>query len=121
MDKTIHGLTRIGIAAATRRVLREIGEDPDREGLLKTPDRYAEALLFFTKGYSESVEQVVNDAIFTIDTQELVFVRDVSIFSMCEHHMVPFTGKVSFGLVHSLRHPFQPAALMLSTRHILID
>ncbi|KAI0197874.1 GTP cyclohydrolase 1 [Astrocystis sublimbata] len=90
---------RTGIAVAIREFLYQIGEDPDREGLLKTPDRYANALLFFTKGYSENLEEVTNNAIFSIDTRELVVVREIDIFSMCEHHIVPFFGKVHIGYI----------------------
>ncbi|KAI5867322.1 GTP cyclohydrolase 1 [Durotheca rogersii] len=90
---------QIGIAAAIRGILPQIGEDPTRDGLVKTPERYAQALLFFTKGYSESVEEAVNDAVFSVDTHELVLVRDIDIFSMCEHHMVPFTGKMHIGYI----------------------
>lgn len=75
-------------------MLQHIGENPDREGLIKTPDRYAKALLFFTKGYSDDIKEVVNNAVFEVDHHDLVLVRDIDIFSMCEHHMVPFMGKV---------------------------
>ncbi|KAI1453466.1 GTP cyclohydrolase 1 [Annulohypoxylon moriforme] len=87
------------IAAAVRGVLCQVGEDPDREGLVKTPDRYAEALLYFTKGYSERVQDVVNDAIFNVGTREFVIVRDIDVFSMCEHHMLPFIGKIHIGYI----------------------
>lgn len=103
-DKTVVS-SQTSIAAAVREILYRIGEDPGREGLLKTPDRYAKALLFFAKGYSETIEEVVNDAIFSVDTHELIIVRDIDIFSMCEHHMVPFAGKV--GLARALFR-FQP-------------
>ena len=83
------------MAEAAKKLLQHIGEDPERDGLVRTPDRYAKALLFFTKGYSEDIYEVVNDAIFEVDHQSLVLVKDIEMFSMCEHHMVPFMGKVS--------------------------
>ena len=84
------------LAGAVRTILECLGEDPDREGLLATPDRYAKAMLFFTKGYQENVKDLVNEAIFHEGHNELVIVKDIEVFSMCEHHMVPFTGKVCF-------------------------
>lgn len=80
---------------AVRTILECVGEDPDREGVLATPKRYAEALLYFTKGYQENIKDIVNGAIFHEGHNEMVIVKDIEIFSMCEHHMVPFTGKVS--------------------------
>ncbi|KAI0882830.1 GTP cyclohydrolase 1 [Annulohypoxylon maeteangense] len=85
------------------KILSILGEDTNRPGLVKTPDRYAEALLFFTKGYSQTVEEVVSDGIFNIDTDELVIVRDIDIFSLCEHHMVPFIGKIHIGYIPNRR------------------
>jgi GTP cyclohydrolase IA len=82
------------ISSAVRTILECIGEDPSREGLLGTPERYAKALLFFTKGYQENVRDIVNNAIFHEGHNELVIVKDIEVFSLCEHHMVPFTGKV---------------------------
>jgi GTP cyclohydrolase I len=82
------------MTSAVRTILECIGEDPDREGLLQTPERYAKALLYLTKGYQENVRDIVNDAIFHEGHNELVIVKDIEVFSMCEHHMVPFTGKV---------------------------
>jgi GTP cyclohydrolase I len=71
-----------------------VGENPEREGLLHTPERYAKAMLYFTKGYEERVEDLVNGAIFHENHDEMVVVKDINISSLCEHHMVPFTGKV---------------------------
>ena len=82
------------IAASIRSILEDMGEDPNREGLLKTPERYAKAMLFFTKGYEESAYDIGKDAIFHIDHNEMVLVRGIEVFSMCEHHLIPFVGKV---------------------------
>jgi GTP cyclohydrolase IA len=78
---------------AVETLLIGVGEDPEREGLLKTPKRVAEAMRFLTGGYSQSLEALVNDAIFDEGHDEVVLVRDINLFSMCEHHMLPFLGK----------------------------
>ncbi|GAB1519069.1 hypothetical protein RhiTH_002135 [Rhizoctonia solani] len=83
------------LAGAVRTLLECIGEDPEREGLQRTPDRYAKALLWMTKGYEEKLSEVINNAVFAEDHDEMVIVRDIDVFSLCEHHMVPFTGKVT--------------------------
>lgn len=75
-------------------LLVQIGEDPSREGLLTTPKRVAEAYEFLTKGYNQDIEEVINDAIFTEKYDEMVLVKNIDFYSMCEHHMLPFYGKV---------------------------
>nr|KAF6386856.1 GTP cyclohydrolase 1 [Myotis myotis] len=85
------------LAAAYSSILRSLGEDPQRQGLLKTPWRAATAMQFFTKGYQETISDVLNDAIFDEDHDEMVIVKDIDMFSMCEHHLVPFIGKVHIG------------------------
>uniref|UniRef100_A0A9L0KAH1 GTP cyclohydrolase 1 n=1 Tax=Equus asinus TaxID=9793 RepID=A0A9L0KAH1_EQUAS len=85
------------LAAAYSSILRSLGEDPQRQGLLKTPWRAATAMQFFTKGYQETISDVLNDAVFDEDHDEMVIVKDIDMFSMCEHHLVPFVGKVHIG------------------------
>ena len=78
---------------AFRTILEQVGEDPEREGLLDTPSRAAKAMEFLTKGYGETLESLVNDALFASDTSEMILVQDIELYSMCEHHMLPFIGK----------------------------
>ena len=86
--------------SACRTILECIGENPDREGLLKTPSRWAKALLFFNKGYNQTVQDVTNEAVFSEEYhKEMVVVKDIDIHSLCEHHMVPFTGRVHIGYI----------------------
>jgi GTP cyclohydrolase I len=86
-----------------RNLIRHVSEDPERQGLLKTPERAAKAMLYFTKGYEENLDDILNDAVFDEDHDEMVIVRDIEMFSMCEHHLVPFTGKVSIGYLPNKR------------------
>ena len=76
-----------------RELLRELGEDPDRDGLIGTPDRVARSLAFLTRGYSMDPRAEVNDALFEAEYDEMVVVRDVEVYSLCEHHLLPFYGR----------------------------
>ncbi|XP_061671828.1 GTP cyclohydrolase 1 isoform X3 [Syngnathoides biaculeatus] len=91
------------LAAAYTTILRGLGEDPGRQGLVKTPWRAATAMQFFTKGYQETIIDVLNDAIFDEDHDEMVIVKDIDMFSMCEHHLVPIIGRVHIGYLPNKR------------------
>lgn len=81
------------LAAHYREILSLLGEDPDREGLLKTPERVAKAMSFLTRGYHEDPQQILRSAIFREEYKQMVLVKNIELFSMCEHHMMPFVGK----------------------------
>src|SRR5881392_3784719 len=76
-----------------RQLLAELGEDPSREGLVNTPRRVEKALRFLTSGYTADVDSVLNNALFTVDYNEMVIVKDIDFYSLCEHHLLPFFGK----------------------------
>ena len=81
------------IAAAVRKMIAEIGEDPDREGVLKTPGRVAKSLRFLTSGYEQDIDKVLNGALYSVAYDEMVMVKDIEVFSLCEHHLLPFFGR----------------------------
>jgi GTP cyclohydrolase I len=81
------------ISAKVREILQELGEDPDRQGLSRTPERVEKSLRFLTQGYAQSASKVIGDALFHETHNNMVLVRDIEFYSMCEHHMLPFYGK----------------------------
>src|SRR6185437_4151220 len=87
-------LTSATYAELVREMLVRLGEDPDREGLLNTPGRVQRAMQQLTRGYSDDPETMLRSALFTVDYDEMVIVKDIEMFSLCEHHMLPFFGKV---------------------------
>lgn len=76
-----------------RKIIEALGEDPNREGLLDTPKRAAKAMEFFTQGYKQSIDEIVNNALFTSDNDEMIVVKNIELYSLCEHHLLPFIGK----------------------------
>ena len=90
---------KIEIEQLTHSLLKEIGEDPNRDGLLRTPSRVAKSWEFFSRGYNQNLEDIINNAIFEEDAKDMVIVRDVEFFSLCEHHLLPFFGKAHVGYI----------------------
>jgi len=88
------GLENVSTEDIYREILRRFDEDPTRDGLLRTPERMEKSLKFLTKGYGENPAAILNDALFDVDYDEMVIVKDIEMFSLCEHHMLPFFGKV---------------------------
>jgi GTP cyclohydrolase I len=82
-----------GMAGLVRKMIAMVGEDPDREGLLRTPERYERALRYLTSGYHQDPQKILNDAMFSVGYDQMVVVKDIELFSLCEHHMLPFLGR----------------------------
>jgi len=91
--RDLAGAETAELQALVEQLLGFLGEDPTREGLLKTPERVAKALRFFTQGYQQDIEEVLNGALYSVKYDEMVVVRDIDFFSLCEHHLLPFYGK----------------------------
>ena len=87
------------LAGHIREILKLIGEDPEREGLQKTPERVAKAMQFMTQGYFQDGDEIVRSALFEEKYRQMVIVKDIELFSMCEHHMMPFIGKAVAGIL----------------------
>jgi len=92
-------LTSATLEDLTRELLVRLGEDPDREGLLRTPERFAKAYQYLTKGYNEDPADILRGALYSVDYDEMVIVKDIEMFSLCEHHMLPFFGKVHIAYI----------------------
>jgi GTP cyclohydrolase I len=93
IDDVASGSAADPMETAVRKLIAEIGEDPDREGILKTPARVAKSLRFLTSGYRKDLDKVLNGALYSVEYDEMVIVKDIEVFSMCEHHLLPFFGR----------------------------
>ncbi len=106
-QRRLRGLTRCGAAkiasleTSFREMLEAIGENPRREGLLKTPERAARAFEFLTNGYRQDLDEIVNQAIFHSDASEIILVKDIELYSLCEHHLLPFIGRAHVAYIPS--------------------
>ena len=92
-------LTSATLEDLTRELLVRLGEDPDREGLLRTPERFAKAYQYLTKGYNEDSADILHGALYSVDYDEMVIVKDIEMFSLCEHHVLPFFGKAHIAYI----------------------
>eukprot|EP01103_Thecamoeba_quadrilineata_P001950 TRINITY_DN1181_c0_g2_i1.p1 TRINITY_DN1181_c0_g2~~TRINITY_DN1181_c0_g2_i1.p1 ORF type:complete len:218 (-),score=46.58 TRINITY_DN1181_c0_g2_i1:43-660(-) len=93
-DKTLEELKHVA-----KTLIVGVGEDPNREGLIKTPERYAKAFVELTKGYTADLSEILNGAVFESESNDMILVRDIEIFSMCEHHLLPFFGRVHIAYI----------------------
>jgi GTP cyclohydrolase I len=98
-ERAMTGTAPTELRGLVEQILLAIGEDPSREGLLKTPDRVDKSLRFLTKGYLEDVDEVLNSALYAVKYDEMVVVRDIDFFSLCEHHLLPFYGKCNVAYI----------------------
>ena len=98
-DRVENAAACADMAAVVRKQLELLGEDPDRDGLLKTPDRVARSLTWLTRGYALDAKEVIGDALFDVDSEGMVMVRDIELYSLCEHHMLPFYGKAHIAYI----------------------
>ncbi len=87
------------VARLVRELLMELGEDPNREGLIKTPMRVAKAYEFLTSGYSKNIDEIINNAVFKSESNNMIISRDIEVYSLCEHHMLPFFGRCHVGYI----------------------
>jgi len=92
-------MNREKVERLVRELLVEIGEDPNREGLIRTPQRYAKAIEYLTRGYHADIEKLINGAIFTQETNNMIIARDIELYSLCEHHILPFYGRCHIGYI----------------------
>ncbi|MDE6325498.1 MAG: GTP cyclohydrolase I FolE [Duncaniella sp.] len=99
MENINNQATVEALASHIKAIIELLGEDPAREGLVKTPVRAAKALLYVTRGYRQDADDIINNAIFTHEGSRMVVVKDIEFYSMCEHHILPFFGKVSIGYI----------------------
>jgi GTP cyclohydrolase I len=92
-------MNKTRIASLVRQLLEELGEDPAREGLLKTPERVAAAWIDLTRGYRQDLKSLINEAVFTSEANNMIIARDIAVYSVCEHHMLPFVGQCHIGYI----------------------
>ena len=93
LSEAPHSLAAVSTQELHRELLRRLGEDPTRDGLLRTPERMEKSMAFLTRGYVQTVQEVLHNALFDVDYDEMVIVKDIEFYSLCEHHMLPFYGK----------------------------